>query len=119
MSYNVDTIEYIGDGRLSIRRGIAVGLQVTLEEERLLPDCSLFEDLDLEGDPDEMLVLERLNWYGEGSGHCFDEGLVDCVLPATRGHAQFGVIWEGGDSITGLEVRDGVVVTRKAGLALL
>lgn len=115
MSYNTGSVTYIGDGRLGIRRGEAVALQIVYEDN--LAEGNLFQRLDLDGDPDEILTIEDLWWYGEGSGRSIDT-LIEDILPCTKGHAEIFLTWEDGDSFTGYEVEDSKVTKREVIITL-
>ncbi len=110
MSYNVDTIDYIS-GKLYIERGKA--LVLSLEHKDDVPEGNLFDALDLDHTKDqkEKLPIERVRWCSEGSGSSFDT--FKEILKATTGDADLLVVWEGGDSITGLRVRNGKVEEAK------
>lgn len=116
MSYNVDHAEYIGEGRLTISRSDREGLLAVHEDE--LCECNFIDPYNEEcclvaGDDPDTWIIKRPWWYGEGSGRGVADVLVKHILPLTKGHAQILLVWEGGDSITGLEVTDGVVVERE------
>ncbi len=117
MSYNIDHSEYIGDGRLSIRRGDALCLLEVYDHQ--LPEGCWLDDLDLAGDLDEMLLINQFWWVGERSGSSSFDILIEHLLPETTGFAQIFLIWEGGDSINGIEVHDGVVTKKKVQVTLI
>lgn len=108
MSYNIDSIDYLGDARLIISAAVLARLAkescADSPESSFLddPDCWR-ESVDLPG----FVVLERLWWHGEGSGHGFDA--LKAALGHTLGSADLLLVWEGGDSQTGLRIVNGVV----------
>lgn len=53
--------------------------------------------------------LENLWWYGEGSGNRH-EFLVKVVAPLIKGEVEAIFTWEGGDSVSGLAIKDGKVI---------
>ena len=110
MSYNIDSVDYVS-GKLMIKRRDA---QAFVEDNNgNIPEGNFLDELDLSVklDPEEMLVIEKPWWYGEGSGHDFDT--FKEALALTKGKAQLLLVWEGGDSQTGLLVKDGVVMEKK------
>jgi hypothetical protein len=117
MSYNIDSVEYLS-GRLEIQRGVAQSLASQYESD--LAEDNLFDYLDLggplDGDPEEWLVIKDPTWSGEGSGR--REHVFHAILAKTRGKAELLLTWEGGDSLSGLSVLNGVVTERKAKVTL-
>jgi hypothetical protein len=113
MSNNCEHFYYIGEEQLSIRRGTAQSWSIVLEDE--LPEGHFLQNLNLSGDIEEMLLIERPTWYGQSSGTNY-ETLLN-ILDKTRGHAQIVLIWESSD-ITGLEVDEGVVVEKSVKFVL-
>lgn len=112
MSYNCTDSEYIS-GKLYIN--IADRYHLALNN-RELPEISFLHTWMEEhciGTTDDPAILEikKFSWYGDGSGYCMDY-LTDTILPKTTGEAEIMFIWEGGDSITGLHVKDGVVTKK-------
>lgn len=114
MSYNINHSEYIGEDRLTIMTHDASVLRDRYEDD--LPECSFLEDVP-ETELNEQHVIENPWWYGQGSGHAYDECLKD-ILSHTKGHAKILFVWEGGDSQTALEVKDGSVAERKVKVEL-
>ena len=105
MSYNITHTEYLGRGRLSIRRSEAARFRKRYKD--LLPETNFLDDIE-EGRG--FFEIEEPLWCGEGSGMAYD--LLPEILACTEGKALILFVWEGGDSQTGLEVKDGVVRTR-------
>lgn len=62
---------------------------------------------------DADVTLEPLNWTHDFSGRTWGytlthpDALFVRFIALTEGHADFLVIWEGGDSLTGLRIVDG------------
>lgn len=78
MSYNIDSVQYIGSGRLSI---MAEDVKAFLADHGDdLPECSFFEDLP-ESENGEPIRIEQPNWYGAGSGNSWRTVFVPHVLP--------------------------------------
>ena len=109
MSYNIDSVEYSGEGRLTISKAnLKECLSLYVDD---MPECNFLEELN-QDELDDPITINQPCWYGEGSGHSYDTLLE--ILKRTKGHVKLAFIWEGGDSITGLEVNDGIVTKRKA-----
>jgi hypothetical protein len=116
MSYNIDNIKVIAGGPLKIDKAT---LDTLLDEDVDRPEGNLLDEYaDAEPDADGNVTLKDLWWYGEGSGSTYDT-FTDEVLPATTGKANLVIIWEGGDSVTGLRVIDGTVTECDVGYVLL
>jgi hypothetical protein len=56
----------------------------------------------------DVLIVSRLENYGEASG-TMQEYLIDNVFPHSTGYFHAVLVWEGGDSIERLQVRDGAI----------
>lgn len=68
----------------------------------------LSEGFELRGKQDgNVLVVEYITSYGEGSGHTFDD--LEEILSESTGYLRAVLVWEGGDSITRLVVDNGKV----------
>lgn len=63
----------------------------------------------------ECVTVESIKNYSEASG-TMQEYLVDAVFPHSTGYLHAVLIWEGGDSITRLVVKDGEVSEEKVEL---
>lgn len=61
-------------------------------------------------------VPKRIDWQGEGSGHTFD--MLLAALKFFRGSADLVLCWEGGDSFSGLRVKDGRVTQHEVIMTL-
>ena len=114
MSYNIDSVDYIGKGRLRIGRKTAKMLMKKYKDD--LPESHLLEDLDLDDEDIKEFTLENMWWNGCGSGNSYDTFLE--ILNHTKGNAKLLLIWEGGDSKTGIEVKDGVTKEKKVKVEL-
>lgn len=114
MSYNITAIDLITqDGfRLPIEHVEALKREIGDEH----PESWLFDEPETSRpayeDRDSYLYFSRIDWQGEGSGYTFDT-FLEKVLPRFRGFAELVVCWEGGDSYTGIRVKDGVVTQHK------
>lgn len=67
-------------------------------------------DDELPGDTE--LPIIRFDWSGEGSGHAYDEVLLEGIAPLFLGTADVLFCWESGE-FTGLRFIDGRVERRK------
>ncbi len=110
MSYNVDDFKVLS-GQLSIRaadvRKLRKGYKANGPCNETFVD-DLFEIIDGEDDAPQIIEIEmsEFRWTGEGSGSSWDY-FTDSVVPMLRGSADVVVVWEGGDSVTGLRIQDG------------
>lgn len=101
MAYNLTCVRYL-DGELTIDPADA---QALLEEHSPLPeDCFLRDAAECVGD--DVPILQP-SWCGEWSGTTYETFML--ALAHADGRAQLLLVWEGGDKLTGLKVRDGVV----------
>lgn len=57
---------------------------------------------------DGMLTVTEFEMYGEGSG-TFKSWILDEALKQSKGELEAVLVWEGGDSITRLKVKDGIL----------
>lgn len=114
MSYNIDDASYIpGTGPLRMRPSAA---RRAVKAIRDRPKSNFVDGIDRDVDDDEPQAFRSPNWTGEGSGNTFSEYLR--VLAMTEGSADILLTWEGGDSMSGLRVRDGVVTQHKIVVSL-
>jgi hypothetical protein len=120
MSYNIDNIDIVSMDGFCITRSALQDLAEKLSGEDVHPPEGNFIDGFLEGSGCEnvrgMLFAERIDWTGEGSGHTFDE-FKEC-LKSFNGTADMVLTWEGGDSHSGLRVRNGKVTEHEIVMAL-
>lgn len=110
MSYNIDSSEYI-KGSLKIQRKQA---RILVEKIKHLPEgCFLYElDLGSEQPDDELLPIVDFWWYGEGSGHAYHDHFKE-VAKHLVGEATILFVWEGGDSQSAVQIKDGKVTDKK------
>ena len=109
MSYNIDSVRYI-KGELYIDADKARKLYRQYESD--LPECHFLEPFDDHIEGEYQLqgksVIKDPWWNGGHSGHAYEKCLFE-ILKHTTGHAQLLFVWEGGNSQTALDVKDGVV----------
>jgi len=114
MSYNISTIEYIGPGRLTIT---ATDLgRAMIELRGKAPEGSFIDDtMKLRVLSSDVLEVTRVDWCGEGANKVEE---LRAALSHTQGLADLLIIWEGGDSISGLRVKDGEVTEHVVSIKL-
>lgn len=54
------------------------------------------------------IQIKCFDWHGEGSSSCYNF-LLETVAPKIHGSIDAVLTWEGGDFLSGLRIRDGVV----------
>ena len=64
---------------------------------------------------DKNIHVSTIELYGDGSGTFMNE-ILEPALKQSRGQLEAVLIWEGGDSITRLNVNDGVVTENEVDL---
>jgi len=110
MSYNIDTwrtkkieaftipmVAFLVDG-FDIRMTGTTSVQITGGSEMFRIKGQLVSG---------SVVVDEIHNEGEGSGHFADT--LRCVLEESTGYLEAVLVWEGGDSITRLIVKDGEV----------
>lgn len=125
MSYNVDTTDYLSG---SLTMTVAECRRLASKYDGDLPECCF---LDLDEDEGDGLADHNIieisapdMWSGSGSGRALIDKpgrlspMAAEIFAATRGEADILFTWEGGDSFTGLRVRDGVVTFHEVEMKL-
>lgn len=102
MSYNVDSTEIISG---ELRMDPVKAAWFVANHAADLPECEFLTEHAKRGP--EIESLANAWWYGEGSGSSWKLYLE--ALALTEGAAEIVATWEGGDSFSGLRVRNGVV----------
>lgn len=127
MSYNIDSVTILSSSELRILRIEVARLREDLKGN--LPECHFLDEIvdvwtcscakqtqTMSANfcsncgamlSDKEVTLDGLQWCGSGSGHTFEE--FKTALRSVRGRADLLLVWEGGDSMTGLRVEDGRV----------
>jgi hypothetical protein len=126
VSYNIDSIDIIHrSDDFGIRRSVLFGLELVEDD---MPESNVIDQLmevgshtvikDAEDDGRDLLSPKGygLWWYGEGSGRSEDK--LKAVLAAFEGEVDLVLTWEGGDTHSGLRLRDGVVTEHEVVMAL-
>lgn len=108
MSYNVSGVE-----TLVCEATIAAGDVIRLRDWcGYLPEDCFLHDIKREaaslGGGDSRIAIKEFAWTGECSGNSWDF-LRDTVAQCIRGRIEAIVTWEGGDSVSGLRIVDGVM----------
>lgn len=109
MSYNIDSIEILNQKDFTI----------TPEAMAEFDPSDGWIAESWEGDHADVLTSIKRNsfpWSGECSGH--GEGNLIALLELFTGEADLALCWEGGDSYSGLRVRNGIVTKHKIVMAL-
>lgn len=57
----------------------------------------------------ERYRVKHLWWNGEGAGYTYEETFLKKIAPCIQGEVQIVIVWESGDSVSGLKIKDGVV----------
>lgn len=119
MSYNIDTwkMKELRDFRIAMTA--LCPIEDYLEEPRLNVETGILtfhgrsEGFELCGKQEgDTLIVESIKNRGEASG-TMQEYLVDQVFPHSTGYLCATLIWEGGDSVERLVVKDGVVTSEE------
>jgi hypothetical protein len=112
VSYNIDSVD---TPELDAWMRAADVVSLFEEHHDSLPEGCFLEDIigtaedaTTSNEPDAKIELPHLWWYGEGSGHSFDL-LKDTIGKKIMGRVDAIFTWEGGDSVSGLRIKDGVV----------
>ena len=124
MSYNIDSIDVVYKKGFCITR---TKLEQLEKEAGNVAEGNIFDMLrdaprdgyfERIGGPDgvEIIAPHAFWWYGEGSGR--SEDTLIWLLAHFEGEADLVLTWEGGDSHSGLRLRNGVVTKHEAVLAL-
>jgi len=107
MSYNIDTVQVLTlDAWMAEvdRDRLAVELKDELPER-----CFLTEEDAFGPNESGTRKLLMFSWSGVWSGNSMGNGTFQRVAACLHGRIEAVLIWEGGDSISGLRVVDGKV----------
>lgn len=117
MSYNIDSVTIVHASGFGIPSGRLAELVLRHGEDAPESSILCLEWLEEGGAVEEAGVVcpRCFWWHGEGSG---GEDLLREVLAAFDGEADLVLIWEGGDSLSGLRLRDHVVARHEVVLSL-
>lgn len=113
MSYNITSIKYIGTDKLTINAADLAKIATELHGKT--PARCFIDDIKQLNQGFDVFQLGQFEWCGEGANN--EEDLFR-ALSYTQGSADLLVIWEGGDSLSGLRVHNGVVAERKVVISL-
>lgn len=115
VSYNIDSVLIVA-GAVRIRNADLARLK---DETDKHPEACFLEDLEVSeyDEPDCELEVPSLQWTGDGSGWSFDY-FKETVVPCLRGQVDLVLIWEGGDSVTGIRIQDGKAIDCDVGYVL-
>lgn len=111
MSYNINSVDAV----VLEAYMKASDILLILKEDQL-PESNFLEDLSdaayaafEEKDYERLIPLENFTWVGSFSGNSLDY-LKEKIIPKIIGRIEAIFIWEGGDSIDGLAIKDGEFV---------
>jgi len=121
MSCNIDAVTILTLDAWMDARDI---LRLIEEHKGKLPDdCFLRKrkkkamDSVLGGTGDGRIALVSFAWTDEGSGHSYDEVLIEKIAPKIHGRVEVVLHWETGE-LSGLRIVDGKVTLHKIALSL-
>lgn len=97
MSYNLDNIKIL-DGELFMKAEDIRELQDELKTMNPA-EVNFLDDFELDDDDSSLIVLDNIWWFGEGSGHTYEEIFIGKIMPKIIGEANIMEIWEGGDTV--------------------
>ncbi len=115
MSYNVDSIEVLKCDAKMAAKDVRRLAKLDLAESNFLEDLLVAEP-----DADGFVAIDprKFWWSGEGSGSAYADIFIKKIAPKIIGTLEAVVTWEGGDSFTGLRIRNGKVTEPKVIMAL-
>jgi len=111
MSYNIDSVDAVVlEAYMRASDIILILKEGGLPESNFLRDLSdaayaAFEEKDYE----RLIPLKNFNWCHTRSGNSY-EYLQETIIPKIVGKIEAVFIWEGGESICGLAIKDGEFV---------
>ena len=113
MSYNITSIKYIGTEKLTINAADLARASTELRGKT--PARCFIDDIKQLNQAFDVFQIGQVEWCGECAN---DEEALFRALSYTQGSADLLVIWEGGDSLTGLRVHNGVVTEHEVVMRL-
>lgn len=117
MSYNIDDVKIVKSSGFSIPVEKLEEWQHKYEGSSEIPEGNFLEYaddcFDING---EVANVTKLWWYGEGSGRTFE--LLVSFLSDFDGEADLVLTWEGGDSHSGLRLRNHIVTEHHVEMTL-
>lgn len=99
MSYNIDHIEVLHSKDFSVDEDVFYALKGKYEDEA--PEINLFEEARVQ---DGRVYLDDVTWSCSGSGN--SEPILKKILSKFDGELDLILTWEGGDSVSGLRLRN-------------
>jgi hypothetical protein len=113
MSYNIDTwrTKKIVDLRIPLSLVQEVEhAEIKLDKNGLATAYNYSEGFKMTGQiVGDVFIADFIINYGDGSGTFHQDTFVERWLPQSTGELEAVLVWEGGDSITRLICKDGVV----------
>lgn len=87
------------------------------EQEGVKPFCSDCGET-ISGLDDSSAALERFSWGGVASSHHYSDGTLAQLAADLEGEADIIFTWEGGDSFSGVRIKDGKAVKHEVQMTL-
>jgi hypothetical protein len=120
MSYNIDSIEIVCSANFRISLEKLALVRAAIDEDDIA-EGNVFDMIDANNKEwskinGAYVHLTNFWWYGEGSGR--SEDALYALLEEFEGDADLVLTWEGGDSFTGVRLRDGEVTHHEVRMAL-
>jgi hypothetical protein len=115
VSYNIDSTTEIKLDAWMYAKDV---IKLLREHGDGIPECTFLNETNMQeeaeraledGKPKAKIKLPNFWWYGDGSGHAYEDVFLPHVAPLIHGHAEVIFTWEGGDSFTGLILDEGKV----------
>lgn len=110
MSYNISTITIVTlDAYITI-----ADLKEVAAELKGWPECNFIDEhlIALEKGKikpiEDRVLLTSFDWCSEGSGRAYHQQMRD-IAKKIHGRVEAVLIWEGGDTVSGLRIVDGVM----------
>ncbi len=100
MSYNIDNVQVLSST-------LKISEKNAKKAWKLGPPEGILDINDLVFDDDGYTNLNQFDWCGAGSGNMYSDGTFEKFVAFTEGDADLILTWEGGDSHTGLRIRNG------------
>lgn len=118
MSYNIDDVKIVSGKLVFPVTAFKAMRKFARDHDYKLPEgCFLTQyEGNYDEDADENFEFSpddedegTIGWHGGKSGSAYHDGLFKEIIALSVGTADLVIIWEGGDSTTGLRVKDGKV----------
>ncbi len=118
MSYNITDVKTIKIDACMVQSDLLRlyrAHKTRLPEGNFLTEHKRNEAVTVDGE--SLIKLSNFWWCGEGSGYAY-ELLFETIAPQVRGLVEVVFVWEGGDSLGGLRIKNGKVTEHEVLLCL-